>query len=484
MAEYRRPDVYVEEISSFPVSIQEIETAIPAFIGYTEIDPGEPKQVNIWDDFIKYFGKEDKMKDGITKMGYDANNELVIEPEAIMPDHFLYYAMKHYFDHGGGKCFVISCGTYDKAIDKDEINSGFQAAIDIEEVTLLVCPEMVKLADVKATKIDYSDYSEVVAKTANEILDPLTQKLAKFFILDMVDGMAENTDNIEQFDASDFSGLVIEKAGNHMAFYYPYLVSSYRASFTEEFLTNDTGDTPKGLGLKVKDSAGADKTLKELQASTKLLDKAIANTHLLAIAKKLPRVLLPPSAAMAGLYVKVDNDRGVWKSPANVSVTSLYKLNKVINDVVHADLNVRTDNQRSICAIRALQGYGTRVMGGRTLAGSDLDRRYISVSRFMSVAEKSIKNALKRYLFEPNSPATWGLVRGAISNYLSRKWLDGALLGAKAEDSFFVRIGLGTTMTQDDVLNGRLIVEVGMAVVRPAEFIILRFEQFLPKQLS
>lgn len=482
MAEYRRPDVYIEEKNSFPINIQEIETAIPAFIGYTEIDPGEPKQVNSWDEFINIFGGEEKMDKGITKIGY-VDGELVIEPRVIMPDHFLYYAMKHYFDNGGGKCFVVSCGDYQGGIKKAEIEEGFMAAIDIEEVTLLVCPEIVTLADVTNTAIDYSDYFEIINKLANKILDPYEQKLAKFFILDTVDGMKTNVDNITQFDESDFSGLVAEEAGSHMAFYYPYLVSSYQASFDENYLSNDTTDTPKGLGLKVKDSAGADKTLKELLTSTKL-DIAIGKTQLEAIKEKLPRVLLPPSAAMAGLYVKVDNSRGVWKSPANVSVGSLFQLNKTINDAVHADLNVRTDNQRSICAIRALQGYGKLVMGGRTLRGSSNDFRYISVRRFMSVVEKSIKNALKQYLFEPNSPATWGLARGAISAYLSQKWLQGALLGAKAEDSFFVKIGLGTTMTQNDVLTGKMIVEVGMAVVRPAEFIILRFEQFLPQQLS
>ena len=187
---------------------------------------------------------------------------------------------------------------------------------------------------------------------------------------------------------------------------------------------------------------------------------------------------------MAGIYVKTDDARGVWKAPANVGVNEIKRPHKFITDTFHEDLNINPLNGRSICAIRTLPGRGTRVMGGRTLRGSSSDFRYISVRRFISIAEKSIKNAMKAYLFEPNNPTTWGLVKGGISNYLTQKWQQGALLGAKAEDSFFVRIGLGITMSKEDVLNGKMIVEIGMAVVRPAEFIILRIEQFLPEQLS
>ena len=91
------------------------------------------------------------------------------------------------------------------------------------------------------------------------------------------------------------------------------------------------------------------------------------------------------------------------------------------------------------------------------------------------MVEESTKKASAQFVFEPNDANTWVKVKAMIENFLTIQWRDGALMGAKAEDAFFVKVGLGETMTQDDVLNGKMIVEIGMAAVRPAEFIILRF---------
>jgi phage tail sheath protein FI len=91
------------------------------------------------------------------------------------------------------------------------------------------------------------------------------------------------------------------------------------------------------------------------------------------------------------------------------------------------------------------------------------------------MVEKSVKNALAQFCFEPNNASTWGRVKGMIENFLTLQWRQGALQGSKPENAFYVSIGLGKTMTENDILEGRMIVEIGMATVRPAEFIILRF---------
>ena len=114
-------------------------------------------------------------------------------------------------------------------------------------------------------------------------------------------------------------------------------------------------------------------------------------------------------------------------------------------------------------------------MGARTLAGNDNEWRYVSVRRFFNMAEESIKKSTSWAVFEPNDANTWVKVKGMIENYLIQKWKDGALQGEKAEHAFFVKVGLGTTMTTLDIQEGRMNVEIGMAVVRPAEFIILKF---------
>jgi phage tail sheath protein FI len=185
----------------------------------------------------------------------------------------------------------------------------------------------------------------------------------------------------------------------------------------------------------------------------------------------------PPSGAVTGAYVAVDKNRGVWKAAGNVA------LNGVLAPVVSFTgaqldgMNVDVDAGKSINAIRAFSGKGVLIWGARTLAGNDNEWRYVLVRRFFIMVEESLKKSTASWVFEPNEANTWIKVRGMIESYLTQKWRDGALQGMKPEQAFFVRCGVGQTMTAQDVLDGRLIVEIGMSVVRPAEFIILRFSQ-------
>jgi phage tail sheath protein FI len=185
-------------------------------------------------------------------------------------------------------------------------------------------------------------------------------------------------------------------------------------------------------------------------------------------------VLLPPSGAIAGVYAAVDRTRGVWKAPANVSLADVSGVAVKVNDQLQEDLNVTTTG-KSVNAIRVFAGKGCLVWGARTLAGNDNEWRYVPVRRFFNMAEESIKKATEPFVFEPNDRGTWVRVRAMIENFLTVQWRQGALAGAVPAQAFFVKVGLGETMTSQDILEGRLIVEVGMAVVRPAEFIILRF---------
>lgn len=186
-------------------------------------------------------------------------------------------------------------------------------------------------------------------------------------------------------------------------------------------------------------------------------------------------LILPPSAAIAGIYAQVDNNRGVWKAPANVSINNVVATTQLIDNREQAGLNVDTVAGKSINVIRNFTGKGILVWGARTLAGNDNEWRYINVRRFFIFAEESIKKASEQFVFEPNDANTWIKVRAMIENFLTLQWRQGALAGAKPTDAFFVRIGLGQTMTAIDILEGRMNVEIGMAVVRPAEFIILKF---------
>ncbi|SHF18866.1 hypothetical protein SAMN05443144_10668 [Fodinibius roseus] len=190
-------------------------------------------------------------------------------------------------------------------------------------------------------------------------------------------------------------------------------------------------------------------------------------------------VTLYPSGAVAGAYARVDRDRGVWKAPANISLNLVEKPSKLLTDDEQAPLNVDADTGKSINVIRNFYQKGTIVWGARTLAGNDNEWRYVPVRRLFIFIEESIQKATEPVIFEPNDANTWSKTKSMIENFLTGLWRDGALAGATPEEAFFVKVGLGKTMSSVDILEGRMIVEVGIAAVRPAEFIILKFSHKL-----
>ncbi|KOY63755.1 phage tail protein [Photorhabdus heterorhabditis] len=181
---------------------------------------------------------------------------------------------------------------------------------------------------------------------------------------------------------------------------------------------------------------------------------------------------IPPSAVIAGIYASVDNSRGVWKAPANVPIQGGLQPKYPVTD----DLQAQYNKGKALNMIRTFPKSGTLVWGARTLEDSD-NWRYIPVRRLFNSAERDIKNAMSFAVFEPNNQPTWKAVHRAIDNYLYALWQQGGLAGNKAEQAYFVQIGKDITMTDDDIKQGKMIVKVGMAAVRPAEFIILQFSQ-------
>jgi len=197
---------------------------------------------------------------------------------------------------------------------------------------------------------------------------------------------------------------------------------------------------------------------------------------------KVGALTIPPSSAIAGVYAATDNARGVWKAPANVSLNTVTGVTKTINNLQQDGLNVDAVTGKSINAIRPFTGKGIMVWGARTLAGNDNNWRYVSVRRFFIMAEESIRNAMAQFIFEPNDANTWVKIKAMIENYLTILWRQGALTGTKPQDAFYVSIGLNKTMTAIDILEGRLIAEIGLAPVRPAEFIIVKIAMMIQSQ--
>ncbi|NEP04327.1 MAG: phage tail sheath family protein, partial [Okeania sp. SIO4D6] len=246
------------------------------------------------------------------------------------------------------------------------------------------------------------------------------------------------------------------------AAYYPYLQTSLNYYYSDDSVTITT--TP---------ALPSPSTLNSIKSS----NTALYNKIKTEIGKQ--RIVLSPSAALAGVYAKVDRDRGVWKAPANVSLASVLGPTVKISNEEQEDLNVDPTAGKSINAIRSFTGKGTLVWGARTLAGNDNEWRYIPVRRLFNLIEESIQKSTAFVVFESNNAITWLKVKSMIDSYLEGLWRQGALAGTTPEEAFFVNIGLGKSMTQQDVLEGRMIVEIGIAAVRPAEFIILKFSHKL-----
>ena len=183
-------------------------------------------------------------------------------------------------------------------------------------------------------------------------------------------------------------------------------------------------------------------------------------------------VHVAPSAHMAGIYARVDVARGVYKAPANETVNVI---NGFAQDVNQREQDVL--NPIGINALRFFPNRGYRVWGARTLS-SDETWKYINVRRIFIYVDKSIQVGTQWVVFEPNDEGTWSRVRQSVTNFLTTFWRSGGLQGTTAKEAFFVACDLGVTMTQDDIDNGRLICQIGISPVKPAEFVIFQIQQY------
>lgn len=446
----KTPGVYVQEVSIFPPSVTSVATAIPAFLGYTEKAPtsGLARITSMNDYIVSFGGAYPYVKLDVTAApplgGY--------VPTYENHNFFLYYAMQMYFANGGGPCYVISVGSYSSTPDAAHFGStwntgGFEKLVLEDEPTLIVMPEL-RLIGVSA----YSVYVNA--------LDQCSRLQDRFVIVDCLD--LPSSVNFST-DIANIQGGVGNQFLKYGAAYYPDLLTSL--SYPPEAVKlTQTGGQLDG------------KTMAAVIASTV---EAVAQAWVLKeqdirAALTKTSISLPPSSSIAGVYAAVDRSRGVWKAPANVSLNAVVKPTVTLTNDNQDGMNKPT-NGKAVNAIRAFTGKGILVWGARTLAGNDNEWRYVPVRRLFIMVEESIRKATEWVVFEPNDANTWLKVKTMIENYLLNLWKDGALAGAVPKDAFFVKVGLNQTMTAQDILEGKLIVEIGMAAVRPAEFILLKF---------
>jgi uncharacterized protein len=508
----KTPGVYVTELSAFPPSVVGIETAVPAFIGYTErADQSgkpalmKPVRISSLADFEEAFGGAPPPNFDLADAGTNPHDiaigdkKLTVTQDAGKPRFYLYHSLQLFYANGGGTAYIVSVGDYSAAVASDKLVEGLKAIEDQVGPTMLVLPDALRIT----SDAEYANVAQAALRQCGKLGDRVA-------ILDVfgADTFAPTTgaDAALQKLASDFQKDVGTEQLSYGMSYFPALRTSVIQSTDMNLASFDLADanTLKALQDALKAEIAGSPQAANLTTKIDGIPTAVparpagaaapsqAWTDWVALNKDLPAAIpalrqlyavmaeklnvLPASGAMAGVYTYVDGVRGVWNAPANISLTGVVGPTFKVTAEAQGDLNVPL-NGKAINVIRDFVGRGTLVWGARTLDGNSNDYRYIQVRRTLIYIEQSIKAALDPFVFAANDGQTWVTVTAMISNFLTGLWTQGGLLGAKASEAFSVQCGLGSTMTGLDVLNGYMRVQVTLQMIRPAEFIELTFTQ-------
>ncbi|PRC94371.1 phage tail sheath family protein [Solimicrobium silvestre] len=513
------PGVYINEINGFPNSVVPVETAVPAFIGYTAAAAylgksyfNIPSLITSFAEFQAIFMLPDPPPPADPAKQYNPEYYLVAQigvPTAgdyvlidgvyysVLPDpntiYYMYNSVRLFFQNGGANAYIVSVGTYGPPSGKpvsgpnvnvvnpnvqlSDLQRGLSLLLNEMEPTMYICPD--------ATLLSLPDNEKLM----QSMLLQAAKMQTAVCLLDVIGGVNPDpimyTTNIQNFRNSTGSlGL------NYGISYYPFIGTTIMQSGDVDFTNLFGGDIKQlaailnppsnpnpvaGQILSMIETPPSDpKTNSQLQAD--LIDASPLYSKIINLVLAEANIL-PPSGAMAGVYTVNDNMAGVWNSPANTSIVGAVSLPINLSDSQQANLNVDAVSGKSINAIRSFPGQGILIWGARTLDGNSQDWRYLSVRRMMIFLEQSIKLAARSYVFEPNDANTWAAIKSTVDSFLTSVWKEGGLIGATPADAFNVSVGLGTTMTGDDVLNGILNVTVQVCVVHPAEFITITFQQ-------
>lgn len=500
MPTYLSPGVYMEEVSSGSKPIEGVGTAVAAFVGFAEQGPiDEPVLVTNWTQFVGVFG-------------------------GFVEGAYLAHAVYAYFLNGGGVAYVVRIGSDDEAGERDlPVATGELPPADGDRVPFTV-KALHGGVDGDRITVEVADASEqnedtfkliVRAPDREEIFDNVTLSKGQNNVVTKVKADSqlisiqetrgqtvqpargtislsggslpvrvevEPTDYIgDAADRTGFAGLeAIEDVTMLMV---PDLMAAYEREIIDlegvkavqlamiahcELMANRVAilDTPPGLNAQqVKewrnDVAGYDSKYASLYWPwVKVMDPVLGKG-----------VFVPPSGSIAGVWARNDDTRGVHKAPANEVVRGAMSLEINITKGEHDQLN-----PDGINCIRSFPGQGIRVWGARTLS-SDPEWRYLNIRRLFNYVESSILGGTNWVVFEPNDPKLWDAVTRTVTMFLRRVWRDGALFGRTQAEAFFVKC--------DDENNppenrdaGILTVEIGIAPVKPAEFVVFRISQF------
>ena len=502
MPEYLAPGVYVEEIERGPRPIEGVPTSTAAFLGEAERGPTSPRLVTSSVEYARTFG------------GFFA------------ADRYLPYAVRGFFENGGQRLYIArvagaNATTAWRTVAGLNVRASGPGAWG-NRVWVRLLPSGTDGTTFTLRLAYWSDSNPVgfdPFEPANSALLPRPQHQEEFANLSTApnddfkvvtsslavlasivdDGLSLTQPTPGEFlehgndasaapFASDFGGEVDPQVGRLEPQGLAALARDEYRDVAVVYAPFPAGDISNAIPklivqhceaqrfrFAVVDSPNVDPmTLHPRDPSAGIADTEYAALYapwlIVADLASGASVTVPPGGHVLGIYARVDTRRGVHKAPANEEVRGVIDVAHAVTSDMQSELN-----SRGVNVIRVFPGRGIRVWGARTLS-SDTEWKYVPVRRYFIFLEHSIYQGTQWVVFEPNDERLWERVRDTIRQFLSAQWRDGALLGTTERDAFFIKCDR-TTMTQDDIDNGRLICEIGIAPVRPAEFVIFRIFQ-------
>ncbi|MEU0885670.1 phage tail sheath C-terminal domain-containing protein [Lentzea sp. NPDC005914] len=519
-ATYGAPGVYIEERPSGSMPLQGVSTAVASFIGFTatynpdEGDPSDatgvrPQLITSWPQYERVFG------------GFVVGSRLP-------------FAVKGFFENGGGVCYVVRIPRENgEAVSRRSLPAAGNAELEsltVEALDALSCEVQID----QETPEEGQEASQ--AFTVRVIVDgKITEEFPNVSVgkgQRGVEKIVNEKSKLIRVAVHSSPGVSLAERSPAPGRYAVDPVSPPVGSVTpDDFEGSETQRTgyqglaiaedvtmvaiPDLITIATKPDGSFDRDL-YLAAQGKLVDwcensrtkMAILDAppgltaqgaldwrtdlardsafgaayypHLI-VANPLARpgataadkfVTVPPSGHVAGVWARTDAARGVWKAPANEVCRGIIRLE---TDVTTGEQSLL--NPQQVNCIRSFGVNGMRVWGARTLAASDQSWRYIPVRRLFIFIEESIRRGTQWVVFEPNNPDLWARVRRTVSAFLHQLWMQGALVGATPEQAFFIACN-DSNNTQASIDDGKLIVDVGIAPVKPAEFVIFRISQW------
>ena len=475
---YKVPGVKIKEKRIFGRSVPTNDTAVPVFIGYTLKNPEGVHRLNSFKEYVSKFG--------------GGHYPLAANKKKLF---FLYESVKLFYANGGSTCYIISIGNFKSEFKSaSDLEAGLDKLVQIQQGNLVLVPDTVSLK----TELRGAFFDKLLEKCSS--INQEDAFINQFAILDA------DVDTKKHAEEKSIQNLTSDERLVYGAMYHPWLQTSIISEGDIEIglLSDDNLEsTLKALSqskapkdLKQKDApTGEEKDDAPKKLTPAAIKKALAGLTLKERSSYLRRNadlksswnntvkeqveknrLLPPSGAVAGAFVRSDTKSGIQKAPANIVLHGVNSLHQVVTDAIQKEFNA-PDNGKAVNCIRTFVNNGIKIWGARTLDCNDLDYRYVNVRRTMSMLQGSIKALLENYVFEDNTERTWMKIRAALNKFLKTMLARGILYGTTPSEAFDFAVGFGETMTEEDINEGIIRVEVRVALIRPAEFIEIIFEQ-------